>query len=201
MVRWGRIWLVLAVAMALFAPGAQAASPYAKATVASCDRDAREAVFEGRVLTFKWAAKMQLRFTLQANDSRTTRAGGRSTLPASDVDHRSAGGFAKYTYDKTVQDAAGARQLPRGRRTSAGATARGHDVRPEKAISPICRQPDARPDLVVRGLIVENGERYVAVILNRGREAAGAFAVDFLRDSSRSAPRRSPRSRPRRRPR
>ena len=54
-------------------------------------------------------------------------------------------------------------------------------MRTERAISPVCKQPDARPDLVVRNVRVEDGD-YVAVVFNRGREAAGPFAVDFLRD-------------------
>ena len=67
MVRWRRIIGVSVALFALFAGTAQGrTSPFAKATLVSCDRDAREAVFEGRVLTFKRAAKMQLRFTLQA---------------------------------------------------------------------------------------------------------------------------------------
>jgi hypothetical protein len=60
---------------------------------------------------------------------------------------------------------------------------KGKTVRTEHAISPACKQPDVRPDLLVRSVKVEDGE-YVAVIFNRGREAAGAFAVDFLSDSA-----------------
>ena len=75
---------------------------------------------------------------------------------------------------------AGARELPRRSWTSAGATARGKTVRTERAISPVCKQPDARPDLVVRNVRVEDGG-YVGVVFNRGREAAGPFDVDFLR--------------------
>jgi subtilase family serine protease len=56
-------------------------------------------------------------------------------------------------------------------------------VRTERAISPVCKQPDARPDLLVRSVRFEAGE-YVAVIFNRGREAADAFAVDFLADGA-----------------
>ena len=45
---------------------AQAASPYAKASVARCDRDLNEAVFAGRVMAYRRSPKMQMRFTLQA---------------------------------------------------------------------------------------------------------------------------------------
>jgi subtilase family serine protease len=62
--------------------------------------------------------------------------------------------------------------------------ARGKLVRSEQAISPVCRQPDNRPDLLVRDLSIEPGGRYVAVIFNRGRQPAAAFSVDFLRDGA-----------------
>jgi hypothetical protein len=182
MVRWRRIIGASAVLFVLLVPGAQArTSPYAKATLVSCDREAREAVFEGRVLTVKRAARMQLRFTLQALTPDDTRwrkidADGFATwitVPPA---------FAKYSYDKTVEDLL----APASYRAVVDfrwRDRRGRTMRTEKAISPVCRQPDARPDLLVRSVKVENGE-YVAVIFNRGREAADAFAVDFLADGT-----------------
>ena len=181
MVRWRRIIGVSVALFALFAGTAQArTSPFAKATLVSCDREAREAVFEGRVLTYRKAPKMQLRFTLQAltpDDTRWRKIdapgfGSWITAPPA---------FAKYTYDKTVQDLlapASYRAVVEFRWRDR----RGRTVRTEKATSPVCKQPDARPDLVVRKVRVENGD-YVAVVFNRGREAAGPFAVGFLRDS------------------
>jgi CARDB protein len=59
---------------------------------------------------------------------------------------------------------------------------RGKTVRTERAISPVCKQPDARPDLVVRSVREQDGRQYVAVVFNRGREAAGPFAVGFTVD-------------------
>jgi hypothetical protein len=181
MIRWRRIIGASAVLFVLLVPGAQArTSPFAKAALVSCDRDAREAVFEGRVLSVKKAAKMQLRFTLQAltpDDSRWRRVDAEGfatwiTAPPA---------LAKYTYDKTVEDLL----APASYRAVVDFRWRdrkGKTVRTERAISPACKQPDARPDLLVRSVKVEAGE-YVAVIFNRGREAAGAFAVDFLSDS------------------
>jgi CARDB protein len=182
MIRWRRIIGASAVLFVLLTPGAQArTSPYAKATLVSCDREAREAVFEGRVLATRKAAKMQLRFTLQALTPDETRwrkidAEGFATWITAPS------GLGKYTYDKTVQDLlapASYRAVIDFRwRDRAGKT-----VRTERAISPICKQPDARPDLIVRSVKIDAGE-YSAVIFNRGREAAGPFAVDFLSDSS-----------------
>jgi hypothetical protein len=180
MIRWRGIVGVSVAVFVLLVPGAQArTSPFAKATLVSCDRDAREAVFEGRVLSVKKAAKMQLRFTLQAltpDDSHWRKVDARGfgtwiTAPPP---------LAKYTYDKTVQDLL----APASYRAVVDFRWRdrkGRTVRTERVISPVCKQPDARPDLIVRSIKVEAGE-YFAVIFNRGREDADAFAVDFLAD-------------------
>jgi hypothetical protein len=179
MIRRGRIVGAVAALFFLLAPGVHAASPYARATLVSCDKETRESTFEGRVLAIKRAAKMQMRFTLQVFTPDTLRwrkvevenFGEWITAPA---------GLGKYTYDKTVQDLL----APASYRAVVDfrwRDRRGKTVRTERAISPVCKQPDARPDLVVRGVRFEAGE-YVAVIFNRGREAAGPFAVDFLGD-------------------
>jgi hypothetical protein len=182
MIRWRRIVGVSVALFVLLVPGAQAgASSFARAALVSCDREAREAVFEGRVLSFKKAAKMQLRFTLQAStpdDSRWRRIDAEGfgtwiTAPPA---------LVKYTYDKTVQNLL----APASYRAVVDfrwRDRRGKAVRTERAISPVCKQPDERPDLVVRSVRLEGGE-YVAVIFNRGREAADAFAVDFLADGA-----------------
>ena len=61
---------------------------------------------------------------------------------------------------------------------------RGKTIRSERATSLVCKQPDTRPDLVVRNVRFEDGQ-YVATIFNRGRDsAAGPFAVDFIVDGA-----------------
>jgi hypothetical protein len=182
MIRWRVIIGVSVALVVLLVPGAQArTSPFARAALVSCDSDTREAVFEGRVLSLRKAAKMQLRFTLQAltpDDSGWRRIDAEGfgtwiTAPPA---------LGKYTYDKTVQDLL----APASYRAVVDFRWRdrkGKTVRTERAISPVCKQPDARPDLVVRRVRAEDGA-YVAVIFNRGREAAGPFAVDFLVDGA-----------------
>ena len=88
--------------------------------------------------------------------------------------------MGKYTFDKTVQDLlapASYRAVIDFRWRDRG----GKTIRTEKVTSPVCKQPDARPDLVMRSVRLEDGS-YVGVVFNRGREAAGPFAVDFLVD-------------------
>jgi CARDB protein len=184
MVRWTRI---IGVSMALFgslAAGAQARVPqagYGKAALLSCAKDTRQAVFEGQLRVFRQSPKMQMRFALQASTPDSLRwrrvvapnFGEWITAPAS---------VGKYTYDKTVQDLlapASYRAVIDFRWRDRG----GKTIRTERVTSPVCRQPDARPDLVMRSVRLEDGS-YVGVIFNRGREAAGPFAVDLLVDGT-----------------
>ena len=181
MIRWRGIISLSAAVFALLAPGAEAASPLARATLVRCDRDAREAVFDGRITAYRRAPRMQMRFTLQAQtpESRRWRRvdapgwGEWITAPAY---------LGKYTYTKTVQDLL----APASYRAVVGfrwRDLRGRTIRSARAISRPCRQPDARPDLTVSDARFALGE-YTAVIVNRGRRAAGPFSVDFVVDGS-----------------
>ncbi len=173
-------WLVAVVLLSLVVPSsAQARSPWGKATVSRCDRDFNEAVFAGRMTTYRGSAKMQMRFTLQARTPEDRRwhkvsapgFGTWITVPS---------GFARYTYEKTVQELlapASYRAVVHFRWRDA----RGKLIRSERATSGICRQPDSRPDLVLRDVKADPAG-YVAVVFNRGREAANAFDVRFMRD-------------------
>jgi hypothetical protein len=178
MIRWGRIIGVSAAVFFLLVPGANAASPYARAALISCDRDVHSAVFEGRVVTVRRAVKMQMRFTLQVSTPEALKwhkvdadgFGQWLTAPS---------GYGKYTYDKTVLELV----APASYRAVIAfrwRDARGKVVRSEQATSPTCRQPDERPDLLIRDLRVQ-AKGYAAVIVNRGRTAAGPFGVDFMR--------------------
>ena len=104
MIRWGRlIGLSLAV-LAVFAGRADAAvTGYGKAVVVSCDKDAREAVFEGQVRVYRKAPQMQMRFTLQAStpDAPKWR---KIAVPEFSGWLSAPVNVGKYTYDKTVQD-------------------------------------------------------------------------------------------------
>ena len=131
-------------------------------------------------MSVKRAAKMQLRFTLQVqtpDDPRWRKVtapnwGEWITVPPS---------FARYTYSRTVQDLlppANYRAVVNFRWKDR----KGRTIRSERAVSAVCKQPDTRPDLVVRNVRFENGQ-YIATIFNRGRDsAAGQFAVDFIVD-------------------
>jgi hypothetical protein len=179
MIRWGRI---IGVALAVFTvvtARADAAAGYGKAVVVSCDKDAREAVFEGQMRVYRRAPRMQMRFTLQAL-TRDTPKWAKVDLPDFSEWVSAPANVGKYTYDKTVQDllpGANYRVVVNFRWKSRA----GKTLRSERVTSRVCRQPDARPDLVVRSVRIEEGS-YVGGVFNRGREAAGPFVVDFILD-------------------
>jgi len=181
MVRWGRIIGLTLAVFAVVTARADAAVGYGKAVVVSCDTDVREAVFEGQMRVYRKAPKMQMRFTLQAS---TPEAPKWRKVEVPDFSEwiTAPANLGKYTYDKTVQDLL----APASYRAVVDfrwRDRRGKTLRGERAISPVCKQADARPDLVLRNVRVEDGS-YVGVVFNRGREAAGPFAVEFLVDGT-----------------
>ncbi len=174
MTRWGRITGLCLAVFCLLAPAAKAA-PLGKAVLAKCDPAMGEAVFEGRQSAVR-QTKMQMKFTLQVGQDkarwRKVAADGFDawiTVP---------NGYAKYTYQKTVQGL-----LPgsnyRTVVTFRWRNAKGRTLRTERSTSPVCRVPETRPDLVLRS-VADDSAGYVAKVFNRGRTAAGAFDVAFV---------------------
>ena len=56
--------------------------------------------------------------------------------------------------------------------------ARGATVASTRAYSRACRQPDHRPNLMVRALSLEGARNYVALVVNNGRTASGPFDLE-----------------------
>ncbi|MDA0181477.1 hypothetical protein OJ997_14325 [Solirubrobacter phytolaccae] len=174
MIRWRRIIGLCVALFCLVTPAANAAG-LGKATLGSCDPKAGTAVFQGRMAAFR-ESKMQLKFTLQVSAAgakwRTVEADGFGewiSIP---------GGFAKYTYDKTVEGllpGSNYRTLVNFRWRNA----KGRTIKSERATSPVCKVPDSRPDLVLRD-VADDSAGYVAQVVNRGRSAAGPFDVSFI---------------------
>lgn len=172
-----RAALLSVALLAVLAPAAQA-SWYADASLERCDRQANEAMFEGVVRSYRAAPRMQLRFMLQVR-TREERRWSRVDADGFGTWITAPAGVSKYTYDKTVEEL-----LPGARYRAVvhfrWRNARGRTIRWQREVSRACRQPDTRPDLELRDLrVVPRG--YVAVVANRGREAAGGFAVDVFR--------------------
>lgn len=178
-----RVVLLTCLFVLLAAPAAQAKSP-ARALVSSCERGLEEAdraaVFEGQMRRVAGASRMQMRFTLQA---RTPETGKWAALSAPGFGSwvSSASGTSRYVYTKRVENLlapASYRVLLRFRWLDG----RGDVIRRAKVYSPACRQPDPRPNLLVRSVGVQDADRparrnYVVFVRNAGSSPAAASSL------------------------
>jgi hypothetical protein len=176
-----RVAILALLALALAAPAANAGVPRwaAKAVLDDCERGAddteRSAVFEGQMRTLRGAARMQMRFTLQAHTPDSTRwsvvnAPGFGTWVSS------APGTSRYVYTKRVEGLL-APATYRVQLRFRWLSDTGRTLARARRSSRSCRQPDPRPNLVVSSLsvrrtLVAGRYRYVAFVRNTGRSAA-----------------------------
>jgi hypothetical protein len=177
--------MMLAAAAAAVALTAHHAPAHARlmSCVKSTDPGARVAVFEGNMRAWRHSRRLQLRFRLQSRTPqdpvwRTVRAPGFDRWLSSER------GVRRFVYDKRVERLAAPasyRVVVRFRWRNA----RGRVVGHAQHTSRTCREPDPRPNLVVRKLLVYRlspaRARYVAVVANTGRTAADVFALRFDR--------------------
>jgi hypothetical protein len=170
--------VALAAAVAVHPAPARAVTP---TCAKSTDATARAAVFEGSMRAWRHSVRLQMRFRLQARtpDDPVWRA---IAAPGFGTWQSAAAGVRRFVYDKRVERLiapASYRVVLRFRWLDR----RGRVVGRARRISAACRQPDPRPDLVVRQLLVTDAgpgrAGYVAVVANTGRTTAGAFGVSF----------------------
>ena len=142
---------------------------------------------------YRKAPKMQMRFTLQALDAGRRRAGARSTRPASASGSRRRRASASTPTTRPCRTCWRPRATARSW-TSAGATARARRSGP----SGRSRRSASSPTRGRTSSCATCASRTAAtsrVVFNRGREAAGPFDVDFLRDGVAVGTRRGHRAR------
>jgi hypothetical protein len=182
--------LLLLLALLLLPAAPASASPAAVARLVSCDPQARTVAFEGAMRDVPGgAARLQMRFTLEVRDGGWERV----AAPTFDEWTSAAPGRTGYVYAKHVEDLVpGAyRVLVRFRwRDAEGAV-----LRTVRRRSKTCVVPDERPNLAPVRIRQKAGPtdattRYTVVVANRGRSAAGAFAVGFSVDGVPLADRR-----------
>ncbi|MEA2256993.1 MAG: hypothetical protein QOG35_3038 [Solirubrobacteraceae bacterium] len=190
---------LIAAVLALWAPGAaRAQAPPLRATLAACttgpDATDRMLAFTGSMPTVPGAQRLWMRFDLRQRlasdaDFVAVQAPGLDAWRKSTVG-RSSG----FVYTQRVQQLAGPgayRALVRFRWYGAG----GRLLRSARRLTPICRQPDWRPDLVA-GLLdaVAAGQpglaTYRLVVRNDGRGDAGPFDVGLAVDGVAQPPQR-----------
>ena len=182
-----RATLLALLCLALAAPAAGAAAvprSAAKAVLSACERGTdeldRAAVFEGQMRTVAGAARMQLRFTLQARTPDTTRWSA-VNAPGFGTWVGPSPGTSRYVYTKRVESLlapASYRVQLRFRWLAPG----GRVLVRAKRYSAACKQPDPRPNLVVTSLSVQPGpkagrSRYAAFVRNTGRSAAATTSL------------------------
>jgi hypothetical protein len=167
-----RIAVVIAF-FALAAP-ARAAAPASVELTACVPRD-RAAEFEARMGQADDAAKLRMRFTLQARKPgkkayRRVAAPGFSGWTTADP------GTSRYVFTRRVEGLIGPARY-RAMVRFKWLDARGRTILSARRYSKACRQPDHRPNLKVKALSHEGRHRYVALVANTGRSASGAFEL------------------------
>jgi CARDB len=176
--------LLLAPLAAPVGAGAAPERPPLQARLVACTTGpsavARKATFTASMPAVARAARMAIRFDLLQRGPGDA-AFARVALPAWGRWERSQPGRTGFIYTKTVRalHAPGAyRASVRFRWYDAG----GQVVRRAHRRTPICRQPDPRPDLQAAALTTAPGlgpatVTYLLTVRNGGRGAAGPFAV------------------------
>ena len=180
-----RALLMAAALCALCAvPASAGAAAPGRAALVSCERgleeDERAGVFEGRMSAVPGATRMQMRFALQMRRSDLERW---AAVSASGFDAWVSAnpGTRRYVYTKRVERLlapASYRTVVRFRWLDPG----GGVVAKARAVSGACRQPDPRPNLVVRDITVQPAadparRSYLVLVRNSGRSAAAPSAV------------------------
>jgi CARDB len=169
-----RIALVATLA-ALVAPATAAAAP-ASVSLTSCEPREREAEFEARMDQVAGAARMKLRFTLEAR--KRGRAWRRVAAPELGGWRTADAETTRYISSRRVTALVGPssyRTVVRFRWVDAD----GHTVARSRARSRSCWQPDHRPNLKLSSLSVEGGSTYVVLVTNTGRSESGPFDLEI----------------------
>jgi CARDB len=180
-----RVLLICALAIgvpAALSAAASAASVRLVECVPALDAAERSATFEARMHPARGSERMQVRFTLQFKE-RGLAGWRRVVAEGLDRWETSYPGVRRYTYSKTVRNLSAPawyRTVVRFRWLDDA----GEVLMRARDSSRACRQPDMRPDLEVTAIAplarLEPGPaRYEVALRNRGRTAAGPFAVAF----------------------
>jgi hypothetical protein len=170
-----RIALLIGCFLALAAP-AQAADD-ASVELTECTPRERAAEFEARMAAVDGATRMKMRFTLQVRKP-GKRAFKRVAAPGFNTWTTADPGTSRYVFTRRVESLIGPASY-RAMVRFQWVTARGAKVASDRAYSRACRQPDHRPNLVVRALSVEGARNYLALVANTGRSASGPFELEL----------------------
>jgi len=154
-------------------PAAAVAVP-ASVALTACEPRERAAEFEAQMDKVAGAARMKLRFTLQA---RKAGKGWRRVASPELGGWRTADeATTRYISTRRVTELVGParyRTVVRFRWLDGD----GRTVLRSRARSRACRQPDHRPNLKLRELSFEGATDYVVLVVNNGRSESGPFEL------------------------
>jgi hypothetical protein len=165
---------LFAVLVGLVAPATAAAAP-ASVLLTACVPRERAAEFEARMDQVPGAARMKLRFTLEAR--KTGKAWKRVAAPELGGWRTADPATTRYISSRRVTALVG----PASYRTVVRfrwLDENGDTVASARARSRACWQPDHRPNLRLKALSVEGGSTYVVLVANTGRSESGAFDLE-----------------------
>jgi CARDB len=166
---------LIATALLLVSPAAAAAAPASVALTACVPRE-RAAEFEARMDQVPGAARMKLRFTLEAR--KTGKEWKKVVAPELGGWRTADPQTTRYISSRRVSALVGPasyRTLVRFRWLDD----EGRTVAHARARSRTCWQPDHRPNLKLKALSVEGGSTYVVLIANTGRSESGPFDLEI----------------------
>lgn len=163
---------------------AQIAPPPLAAKLVTCQTGAnaadRFAVFSGSMPAARGARTLEMRFELLERRPGSPRF-ARVVLPRWGTwEKTSRPGVPGFIFTKRVEQLAAPAAF-RARLTFRWLDRTGATLRTARRTTSICRQPDPRPDLHVASVRFPAAGRPVVVVRNRGRGAAGSFAVRMSR--------------------
>jgi hypothetical protein len=166
------------------------------AKVAACttgaDVAARAAAFTGSMPAASQTKRMQMRFTLMQRTGAGTKAPFKKVaVPGWGGWTTSDTGRAAFVFTKRVEGLA-APAAYRAVVTFRWLNAAGHAQRTTTRTTPICAQPDPRPDLVLASLdaapVGQTQAAYTVSVQNEGHSDADPFAVTVTVDGTASDP-------------
>lgn len=162
----------LIAALALLVIPASAGAATSAVTLTACTPKERTASFEARMELVPGADRMRLRYTLEAR--KPGRRWRRVAWP--ELSGWRSSDATRFTSERNVGELTGPshyRALVRFRWLDADGRTIARATRRSRA----CWQPDHRPNLKPRELLLERRGRYLVLVANRGRSESGAFDV------------------------
>lgn len=164
-------------ALAMLALPGTASAAQGSASLAVCAPDERAAEFEARMSRAAGAAKLKMRFLLEARKPGSLRY---RRVSAPGFSRWTSSQAARYVFTRRVEGLEGPARY-RAQVRFRWIDADGRVIARDRAWSRSCKQGDHRANLTLHSLTVL-GRRYVAAVSNTGRSASERFEIRLTVD-------------------